>query len=267
MDATLPHMPLRDRKGRMGEHHRIMSMSKFIKLAEDPMSVGTSLTEKTRTWAVQCGQSFLTLASLGNTQCIHDFLNKQQQRPGGGVLAISTWSDPVWNLGFAGMEAGGPGWILDVGLLQLLWTGNVCHWKCRSEIVGCDPHQVQHLPKLPQWASKKCLENTAGLSLEGEFSNANITTVCLAKGDIMWGILPLSSIMYVWPSISPMQVSIPRCFHVVFTPVLSIFSRSYFYNYDTMHLTCAVFSMWKLEQEGSLTNNDHVGFLQTLCWM
>ena len=46
-------------------------------------------------WAKPLPHSSITWELF--TQCIHDFLNKQQQRPGGGVLAISTWSDPVWN--------------------------------------------------------------------------------------------------------------------------------------------------------------------------
>ncbi|KAF8432120.1 hypothetical protein L210DRAFT_3507605 [Boletus edulis BED1] len=65
------------------------------------------------------------------------------------------------------------------------------------------------------------------LSLEGKFSDADVTTICLEEGDIIF---------------QP-----PGVLHSVYTPVPSIFSGGYFYSYNTMHLT--------------------QGYLRTLCYM
>ncbi|KAF9219652.1 hypothetical protein BS17DRAFT_769872 [Gyrodon lividus] len=82
------------------------------------------------------------------------------------------------------------------------------------------------------------------LSPEGTFSDADIATVCLEEGDIMF---------------QP-----PGVLHCVYTPVPAVFSGGYFYNYQTFHLTHAVLSIPYKDQ---LTNDGRLGFFHTLCQM
>lgn len=68
-------------------------------------------------------------------------------------------------------------------------------------------------------------------------------------------------------NLSPHRFQPPGVLHTVYTPVPSIFSGGYFYNYETMHLTRAVLFMKSVEEKGSLTNDERPGFFRTLCRM
>jgi hypothetical protein len=56
----------------------------------------------------------------------------------------------------------------------------------------------------------------------------------------------------------------PGVIHSVYTPVPSLFTRGYFYHYETMHLTRAVMSLGSVNDDDSLTNDERPGFLRTL---
>ncbi|KAG8221214.1 hypothetical protein J3R82DRAFT_2792 [Butyriboletus roseoflavus] len=85
------------------------------------------------------------------------------------------------------------------------------------------------------------------MSPEGRFSEADVATVCLEEGDIMF---------------QP-----PGVLHSIYTPVPSIFNGGYFYNYETMHLTRAALSSSSEEDKNSLTNDHRPGYFRTLCRM
>ncbi|KAG9309164.1 hypothetical protein JVU11DRAFT_10875 [Chiua virens] len=79
------------------------------------------------------------------------------------------------------------------------------------------------------------------------FSNADVATVCLEEGDVMF---------------QP-----PGVLHTVYTPVPSIFTGGYFFSYETLHLTRAVSSLLPVQHDESLTNDERPGFMRTLCRM
>ncbi|KAH7916862.1 hypothetical protein BV22DRAFT_1052859, partial [Leucogyrophana mollusca] len=94
---------------------------------------------------------------------------------------------------------------------------------------------------------KEAFECAIDMSKDGRYSQADVTTVCLEDGDIMF---------------QP-----PGILHTVYTPVPAIFSGGYFYNYNTMHLTRQVLLMAYLDEEGTHTNDHRPGFFRTLCRM
>lgn len=178
----------RDRKGGMGEHHRITTMSEFIKLAEDPTVCGNFLDGKDVNMGGPMWAKPLLHSSIAWEHTMHLRFLKQaaskdkdpevefQQSPP-EVIRSGTWTSLAWRLvthaGYltlAHFDCCGLGTYVIGNVGAKLWAvirakRNVC------------PSRLKEL--------QKCLENAADLSPEGEFSNADIATVCLEEGDVM----------------------------------------------------------------------------------
>ncbi|KAF8414637.1 hypothetical protein L210DRAFT_3658740 [Boletus edulis BED1] len=231
-------------------YHKFTTMAELIEKVEDPtvcgnfldgkdMNAGTPvwakpLIDSTIAWEHTMHLRFLKQASTRNKDPEVEIVEDAPE-----VIRSGTWSSQGWRLvthpGFLTLphhDCCGMGTYVVGNSGAKLWA--VMRPKrdvCPSSLKGL----------------RSSLTIASELSPEGEFSDADIATVCLEEGDVMF---------------QP-----PGVLHSVYTPVPSIFSGGYFYSYDTMHLTRGVLALSNVEQKGSLTNDHRAGYLRTLCRM
>ncbi|KAF8134211.1 hypothetical protein EV363DRAFT_1160900 [Boletus edulis] len=227
--------------------HMITSLQQFIDLVEDTGICGNYLDGKDLNpcpplWATPLFDStnawnhtmHLRFTPLGKKKdCV------EIDEGGPKVIRSPTWSSQGWRL------------ITHPGYVTL--PHHDCCGMC-TYVVGNAGAKV--------WATMrpkrgKCPSSLQGLveaftiattlSEQGTFPDADIATVCLEEGDMLF---------------QP-----PGVLHCVYTPVPSIVSGGYFYHYETMHLTRATLSMIPVDKPGSLTNDDRPGYFRTLCRM
>ncbi|KAG8214274.1 hypothetical protein J3R82DRAFT_9218 [Butyriboletus roseoflavus] len=229
--------------------HKTTSLQRFIDLVQDTTTCGNFLDGKdlnpsTPTWATP-----LLHSSIAWNHTMHVRFTKAPRKKkepilkveerGPHVIRSSTWTSQGWRLithsGFVTFphhDCCGMGTYVVGNAGAKIWA------IMRPKRDRC-PADLEELSSV--------LRTSTTLSEDGTYPGSDVVTICLEEGDVMF---------------QP-----PGVMHCVYTPVPSIFSGGYFYNYQTMHLTRAVLSMSTLDDPNSLTNDERPGFIRTLCRM
>ncbi|KAG8220308.1 hypothetical protein J3R82DRAFT_3500 [Butyriboletus roseoflavus] len=198
-----------------------MTMERFIDLVEDPTVCRNFLDSKDTNpsppmWVMPLLNSTFAWNHTMHLQFTQS-TQKKKKKPskvvvgeqGPSVIHSGTWTSQGWRL------VTHPGFITfphcDCSGMCTYIIGNsgakIWAVMCPKRVL-C-PDSSEQLSEI--------LRHAITMSLEGRFSEADVATVCLEEGDIMF---------------QP-----PGVLHSVYTPVPSIFNGGYFYNYETMHLT------------------------------
>lgn len=248
--------------------HKVTTLEKFIDLMKDGNTCGNFLDAKDvnptpPTWMTPLLDSTLAWNQTMHLRCIQTAKGKKKQdsavnidSQGPTSIRSGTWTSQGWRL------------LTHPGFFT--FPHHDCCGMC-TYVVGKSGAKIwgvirpkRHICPDSIKGLSEVYQRVMDLTPEGSFKNADLATVCLESGDVMYVCL---TVFVVLSNHMTRRFQPPGVLHCVYTPVSSIFTGGYFYSYETMHLTRAVLSMPSLEEQDSLTNDERPGFLRTLCRM
>ncbi|KAG6370279.1 hypothetical protein JVT61DRAFT_12230 [Boletus reticuloceps] len=238
----------RDEASDEKSYHEVTSLETFLDLADDPNVCGNFLDSKNVNPSPPSWMDPLLDSTTAWNQTMHLNFTKSKSKKkkcevnaesnGPAVIRSGTWTSQGWRLlthpGFVTF----PHYDCCGVCTYVVGNDGAKVWAVIRPKRGACPNSVGGLSGI--------LEAAAVVSSEGRFSDADVATVCLERGDTMF---------------QP-----PVALHCVYTPVASVFTGGYFYNYETMHLTRAGLQMY-FAKDDELTNDERPGFHRTLCRM
>ncbi|KAG6372929.1 hypothetical protein JVT61DRAFT_6963 [Boletus reticuloceps] len=224
-------------------YHEVTTLERFLDLVDDPNICGNFLDSKDVNSSPPTWMGPLLDLTTAWNQTMHLNFTKSKSRSKKKQSEINAQSN-----GLAMIRSGtwiSQGWRL-MSHPEFVTFPHYNRCGVCTYVIGNDGAKIWAVIRPKQGLSPKSLEGlsqvlvtAALLSPKDHFSDADIAMVCLERGDTMF--------------------QSPVALHCVYTPVPSVFSGGYFYNYETMHLTRAGLHMY-FSKDDELTNDEQPGF-------